>query len=516
MHDCMRVDEIIRLFACELVASRRKASAVALACSCKTFEDPVLDVLWETQKGLLPLFRSLPGDVWNGNAFTVSASIPFTCLSLNYLICKSFERLPTTLEWARFRKYARRMRALVAFGGDRMPLGVLSALQVCTTNKPLFPNLNAFHPWSATEKLAPFIPLFLSPATTLIHLSFHDSGFPKETVASIITILPTLCPRLQDITLHPLPSDPMIAAAVSGMLLASNQHTLQYLCVDSPLMEEAREVVYKLPNLRELLVIIEKDSSLPSVVLPNLTELTIRCDHDGDWLGVFHGATFGKLEAVNFHSRFGPFGDFLEAFKEVVITTPTFATLSAFRSSTQCPWMPNYRALLPFTQLEEIDIDFLCVGRCSSTIDDDIITDMARAMPRLEVLRLGGRPCKAPTGVTANGLAALAYHCPHLSTLRIHFQVANFHPPTTPSVTSGGTPNILREDCALSYLDVGCIPMPAESTVVVALTLLRLFPHLDEIEYWGEGGWEAVADAIDTSKRFVDHSSKKLSRCTSK
>ena len=49
MHACLNVDEIIRLIARELVASESKATAAALACRRKTFEDPVLDTLWETQ-----------------------------------------------------------------------------------------------------------------------------------------------------------------------------------------------------------------------------------------------------------------------------------------------------------------------------------------------------------------------------------------------------------------------------------------------------------------------------------
>ena len=65
MHACLYVDEIVRLIAREIVASGRKAVAVALACCCKSLEDPVLDELWETQKELNPLLKSLPGGVWD-------------------------------------------------------------------------------------------------------------------------------------------------------------------------------------------------------------------------------------------------------------------------------------------------------------------------------------------------------------------------------------------------------------------------------------------------------------------
>lgn len=64
MHACLNVDEIIRFIACELVASGRKGTAAALASCCKSFEDPVLDALWEVQDQLYPLLKSFPGDVW--------------------------------------------------------------------------------------------------------------------------------------------------------------------------------------------------------------------------------------------------------------------------------------------------------------------------------------------------------------------------------------------------------------------------------------------------------------------
>jgi len=60
MHPCLHVDETVRHVASELVASGGKATAVALACCYKSFEDPVLDALWETQEELAPLLESLP------------------------------------------------------------------------------------------------------------------------------------------------------------------------------------------------------------------------------------------------------------------------------------------------------------------------------------------------------------------------------------------------------------------------------------------------------------------------
>ena len=72
MHRYLRGDEVLRVIAHELVASKEWATAAALACCCKVFEVPVLDTLWEVQSRLLPLLESLPSDVLNSSWYTVS------------------------------------------------------------------------------------------------------------------------------------------------------------------------------------------------------------------------------------------------------------------------------------------------------------------------------------------------------------------------------------------------------------------------------------------------------------
>ena len=69
MHPCLRVDELVRLVAYELVASTKKATAAALARCCTSLQDPVLDALWEAQEGLTPLLESLPKDVWDPDLY---------------------------------------------------------------------------------------------------------------------------------------------------------------------------------------------------------------------------------------------------------------------------------------------------------------------------------------------------------------------------------------------------------------------------------------------------------------
>ena len=82
MHPCLGVDEILSLFARELVASGAKATAVALARCCRSFEESVLDALWETQEQLTPLLKCIPGDVWE-EGDSVSPVMAFDFPALN-------------------------------------------------------------------------------------------------------------------------------------------------------------------------------------------------------------------------------------------------------------------------------------------------------------------------------------------------------------------------------------------------------------------------------------------------
>ena len=137
-----------------------------------------------------------------------------------------------------------------------------------------------------------------------------------------------------------------------------------------------------------------------------------------------------------------------------------------FDFCTPRSWNPNYRPLLPFTQLEMLSIKLACDVDCSLMVGDNMITDLVRAMPRLKTLRLGDMPCEASTGITIKGLTALACHCRHLSELHIHFWADTI----VEAVTRQETPSfpdavaMLHSDCALTLLEVGRIPIPETGT----------------------------------------------------
>jgi len=504
MHTCLRVDEIVRLLACELVVSGGKAAAAALARCCKNFEDPVLDALWGTQDRLLPLLETFPEDVWDvvSHTFVSQPTTPISSL-LNYSIGKVFERMPTTVEWARFNKYARRMHKLkLDCSKEPIPSDVLSVLQLRTLNEPLLPNLKTLELKETAAYMIPFIPLFLSRRIACIDIHFIDCP-PPVMVASMIVNFPKLCPYMQEISLQPLLDDSTITHAASEMLLTCNLDTLRSFQVDSHLTEEANRVLFRLPDLQGLWSVFTEHTPLPTASLPGLTVLDVQYFHGHDWLRAFHATPLSKLTDVAFHADCDRIGDFLEAFENIALTTSASASLSHFKFYTSCSWNPNYNSLLSFKQLKELVVEFSCQGGCSSSVDDEIIATLAQAMPKLEILQLGKAPCQVPGNVTVQGLMALARHCPGLSKLRIHFKMDNL----TVVLAGGAMPSpsdgesyLSRGDCALTSLEVGEIPISDHHTLPVALTLLRIFPRLLEIEC-GNMVWGQIADIIRLSKQ---------------
>ena len=64
-HRVLKISELTRHIAGQLVlrAASRK-SAVDLACTCRSLEEPVLSTLWETQSSLFTLLGVLPKETW--------------------------------------------------------------------------------------------------------------------------------------------------------------------------------------------------------------------------------------------------------------------------------------------------------------------------------------------------------------------------------------------------------------------------------------------------------------------
>ena len=252
----------------------------------------------------------------------------------------------TEAEWADFRKHARRMRNLdIPDGSSFVTPDTLLALQLRTVDEPFLPGLETFMCGELAEAFIPFIPLFLSPKTTGIKISFAE-GSPTVAVACTISRLPKMCPKVEFIDLQGLGRDSVITDTASEMLLACNRDCLQSFYVDTPLTEEARKALCQLSKLSVLWAVVQGRTILPPVALPSLVAIYLEFEDCLNWLQGFHGATLENLEFVCFRSESRQIGDLLREFENVARKASAQNTLTTFKFKTSRSWNPNYSALL--------------------------------------------------------------------------------------------------------------------------------------------------------------------------
>jgi hypothetical protein len=151
------------------------------------------------------------------------------------------------------------------------------------------------------------------------------------------------------------------------------------------LTEDAREVLYNLPNPSDLSTVIQGRTLLPPAALPNLVSIQVEYGDDLDWLQGFCGTTLKKLESVWISSESEKLDIFLEEFESHAVAASAHNVLTLFVFSTSRSWTLNCSSLLSFKRLETLEIQFSCDGDCFSTVDDDVIATLVEAMPKLKI-----------------------------------------------------------------------------------------------------------------------------------
>jgi len=72
----LKISELARFIAGQLILIHARNSAVNLACACRSFEEPILSTLWETQWSLIILLKVLPEEICKFNSEKV---VPVVC-----------------------------------------------------------------------------------------------------------------------------------------------------------------------------------------------------------------------------------------------------------------------------------------------------------------------------------------------------------------------------------------------------------------------------------------------------
>ena len=72
----LKISELTRLVASQLALIGAEGSAVNLACVCRSFEEPALSPLWETQWALSILLQVLPEETWESTYTVCGLDLP--------------------------------------------------------------------------------------------------------------------------------------------------------------------------------------------------------------------------------------------------------------------------------------------------------------------------------------------------------------------------------------------------------------------------------------------------------
>lgn len=165
VHLAVNID-VLRLVIEQLRRDSQHRSLFRLARTCKTVCGYALDALWYSMSTLVPLLNSFPSDVWKrveGN--WVRWAIILKCL---HLYCfKSLARPPSReQDWARFYRYAAKVKEIYVFENGLPGLDILPYLRIhLPRDFVLFPNLHILY-WRGTSspELLHYSSLLLSPS----------------------------------------------------------------------------------------------------------------------------------------------------------------------------------------------------------------------------------------------------------------------------------------------------------------------------------------------------------------
>ncbi|KAH7906963.1 hypothetical protein BJ138DRAFT_1015319 [Hygrophoropsis aurantiaca] len=193
MHPCLKLQEILRIiFEYSLLigkagnhdAPNDTSTLAGIARTCRTFQDPALDVLYANLGSIEPLFFCIPNFI-------------VTCKN-HYSRRREHVsgRQMTRKDWKFFLRYSSRVCALdVGEDDKRSAFPVRLYQELCSKwdpSNPPFPRLRRLVWQELCQEAFPLLRLLLTPSITGLSIPFA-----YQLQASIISDLPSLCPNLK-------------------------------------------------------------------------------------------------------------------------------------------------------------------------------------------------------------------------------------------------------------------------------------------------------------------------------
>ena len=309
----------------------------------------------------------------------------------------------------------------------------------------------------------PYLDLFISPNLKRISLSmlWGDSEVPQNSlsvVASTISALPA--PSLQHLSVRMCYGIPpaYFKKSLSSVVLRCGPSLTEFSSL-TPLSDAAISHLIHLPHLHTWHTKHPPPnysaSSLP-LVFPPLTEFIVGDGAAPGWLSLF--------------KRLG----------DCVSSTQGTAPLSRVRESLESLDIGNFpdpiidvpfaSIIRTFRNLAHLNVMIGCHrevhnGPCVFKLNNDNVSELAMALPRLDSLLLG-YPCDKNTcATTVACLLPISVHCAGLQSLEIHFNTTNIVDDLK-NISEDPRFQELRSlgKCALSCLEVHEIPLTIDES----------------------------------------------------
>jgi len=336
--------------------------------------------------------------------------------------------------------------------------------------------------WWLNETNVSFLHKFLSPNLTEINITTNtfvrpdetvypwNGELPEDVVPKMRLVIKTLPPSLQSLSIH-LGSglEARLTEEISALISGSGE-SLQEFSTNLVLSTRAIVHLMKLPNLR-IWTIKQGPPQVTDLIhhgvpdgvtslFPSLNILNIRGEAALEWLSLFEAANNGTLPWTMAGGSL-----------PVLSYNPTLPIDS-----------PLVTRILPFAGLTDVLIEMGCLMRptCASKFTDQDVERLAIALPRLEVLTLGGWPCRRDTcPTTVRSLLSLSVHCTKLRHLNIHFRMANLRGDMLDLLNYAYLQGLQsKPKCPLETLVVWEMCPESADDALISIGMFMIFPSL--------------------------------------
>ena len=348
-----------------------------------------------------------------------------------------------------------------------------------------FPVLQSLS-WSITESNLPSADLFFSPHSPISTLRLWcDRRVPYDilpTAASKISRLPASALQLLHMNINGEIPWAHFTAPLSAFVLRCGP-SLTDLSSSIPLSDAAMNHLIQLPHLHSWAIggppPNYSTSPLP-LVFPPLTEFILFGSVTHRWFPLLK-----RLECCIPTTRgAAPLHMVKESLRSLTAEDFHDTVIDASFSST----------VQMFRNLARLNVPYCCFpngeDRCTFKLNDDNVTELVTALPRLKDIILG-RPCSENTcATTVACLLSISVRCVELQGLTIHFNTTKVVDDLK-NISEGPRFRELRSlpRCTLWRLKVFQIPLALDEPGFEAVTvgMVNIFPSLKRCEGFDEG-----------------------------